>query len=282
MKNNEIVIAKVLFENFENISNHTSNGVEFWFARDLQKVLGYKEWRNFLKVIDKAKVSCSSSGNEIDDHFVDANKTIPMPKGATKNIKDIQLTRYACYLIAQNGDSSKNEIAFAQNYFATQTRKFEILQNKLEEIERLEARAKLVKAEKYLSDVIFEQVKPDPNFAQIRNAGDHALFSCNTKQMKQTLGIPNDRPLADFLQTVLISGKEFAANITAFNAKNKKMDTNKAIEVEHVQNNVRVRELLINAGIKPESLPPLEDIKKVKRRIASEQKRIDKNPDKLK
>lgn len=276
-------IIASLAKNFEDYSNTTDTGIEFWLARDLQHLLGYTEWRNFNKVISKAKTSCEISGNSISNHFVDANKTISMPKGATKEIDDLMLTRYACYLIAQNGDSKKEAIAFAQNYFAIQTRKFELIEQRIKDWERLQARSKLSLSEKELSYLIYEKTGEDKNFGMIRSKGDRALFGGNTtKEMKKRLGVSNSRPLADFLPTITIKAKDFATEITIFNTKEKDLNTENKIASEHITNNKSVRNILLDRGIVPENLPPEEDIKKLERRVKSEEKKLSKNPKSLK
>jgi len=242
----------------------------------LQLLLGYTEWRNFLAVIDKAKISCDKVGQQIKDHFVDLNKTILMPKNAKKEISDIMLTRYACYLIAQNGDSKKEQIAFAQRYFALQTRKAELIEQKLLEYERITARKKLSETEKELSEVIFEQTGQNKNFAIIRSKGDKALFNRTTKQMKEQWKIKN-KPLADFMPTILLKAKDFASEITIFNAKENNLKTGVSISDEHVTNNLTVRNTLISRGIAPENLLPDEDVKKVERRLISDEKKVLKN-----
>jgi DNA-damage-inducible protein D len=275
-------LIKSLTDTFQDHSNTTDNGIEFWFARDIQHLLGYSEWRNFVNVIIKAKTTCEASGNLISDHFVDINKTIQMPKGASKEIDDIMLTRYACYLIAQNGDPKKEPIAFAQNYFAVQTRKFEIIEQRINDWERLHARVKLSMSEKELSSIIYEQTGSDKNFAIIRSKGDTALFGGKTtQQMKEGLGVPKERALADFLPTITIKAKDFATEITIFNAKDKVLKTESEISAEHIKNNSGVRKLLLERGIKPEELPAEEDIKKLERRVKGEEKQIGKKPDKL-
>jgi DNA-damage-inducible protein D len=275
-------IIQSLTNNFEDHSHITENGIEFWFARDLQHLLGYTEWRNFFKVITKAKITCEATNNEVSNHFVDVNKTITMPKGASKEIQDIMLTRYACYLIAQNGDPRKESIAFAQNYFAIQTRKFELIEQRIKDWERLQARQKLTFSEKELSELIYEQTGNDRNFGIIRSKGDQALFGGhNTKQMKAKLGVPQNRPLADFLPTITIKAKDFATEITVFNTKEKGFKTERQISAEHITNNRSVRKILLERGIKPEELPAEEDIKKLERRVKSDNKKLDKNPDKL-
>ena len=273
-------IIKALTENFESYANKTENRIEFWFARDLQNLLGYAKWDNFLNVISKAKTACDVSGGEISDHFADVGKTIKMPKTAEKTVPDIMLTRYACYLIAQNGDSSKEEIAFAQTYFAVQTRKFEIIEKKLQEFERLQARQKLTETEKELSSVIFQQTGSDRNFALIRSKGDKALFGYTTKEMKNRLGVSNKRVLADFQPTIILKAKDFATEITIFNSKEKALNTERQISEEHITNNRSVRKTLISRGIYPEKLPAEEDIKKVERKLKSDKKKSLKNIDK--
>lgn len=275
-------IIKSLSNNFEDHSQTTENGIEFWFARDLQHLLGYTEWRNFNLVITKAKTACEVTDNLIADHFVDVNKTIAMPKGASKEIPDMMLTRYACYLIAQNGDPRKEAIAFAQNYFAMQTRKYELVAKRIDEWERLQARQKLTLSEKELSELIYERTGNDRNFGTIRSKGDKALFNRTTQQMKKSLGIPKGRALADFLPTITIKAKDFATEITVFNTKEKGLRTEQQISREHITNNKGVRDILLKRGIKPEELPPEEDIKKLERRVNSESKKLGKNPDKLK
>ena len=277
-------IIKSLTNEFESFVNFTEQGLEFWFARDLQHLLGYSEWRSFNKVISKAKTACETAGHSIIDHFVDINKTIAMPKGATKEIPDFMLTRFACYLIAQNGDPQKEQIAFAQNYFAVQTRKHEILEKRIAEWERLQAREKLSLSEKELSGVIYERGIDDIGFAIVRSKGATALFGgYTTKQMKTKLSIPENRPLADFLPTITIKAKDFANEITVFNVrKNESLQTIREISNEHIKNNRGIRKLLRERGIIPEELPPEEDIKKLRRRVSSEGKKLIKDIKKFK
>ena len=253
-------------------------GVECWSARELQILLNYTEWRNFENVINKAKDSCKTAKQDISNHFVDVNKMIKMPKNAKKEIADILLTRYACYLIAQNGDPRKEEIAFAQSYFAIQTRKQEILEERILLAERLEAREKLTATETELSQLIYEKGVDNKGFAKIRSKGDCALFGgYNTAEMKRKLGIPDNRPLADFLPTITIKAKDLATEITNFNVKkNENLYGEIAITNEHIKNNKEVRELLGKSGIKPEELPPEEDIKKLAKRVKSNEKEIAK------
>lgn len=271
-------IVQSLTDNFEACAHVADDGIEFWLARDLQHLLGYSEWRNFQKVLFKAKTACELSGQNISNHFVDVNKTIAMPKNAQKEIDDIMLTRYACYLIAQNGDSKKEPIAFAQTYFALQTRKAELIEQRLLEYERVQARHKLAGTEKELSNVIFEQTGGNQNFAMIRSKGDKALFNHTTQQMKEKWNIKN-KPLADFMPTILLKAKDFATEITIFNAKDKNMNTESAISHEHVTNNKTVRDTLISRGIVPEDLPPEDDVKKIERKLTSDNKKALKSSD---
>jgi DNA-damage-inducible protein D len=270
-----------LTDNFEAHAQQTDGGVEFWLARDLQYLLGYAEWRNFTAVITKAKIACEMSQHAVSDHFVDVNKTIQMPKGAEKEVEDMMLSRYACYLIAQNGDPRKQEIAFAQTYFAIQTRRAELIEQRLLETERISARKKLTATEKELSQVIYEQTGGNQDFALIRSKGDHALFGKSTQAMKLQWQVPDNRPLADFAPTIVLKAKDFAAEITIFNARQNRLANEGAISSEHVTNNEAVRKTLLERGIRPESLPASEDVKKVERRLASEEKKSLKNPDAL-
>ena len=254
-------------------------GIECWSARELQTLLNYTEWRNFENVINKAKDSCKTAKQDINNHFVDINKMVQIGSGTEKSITDILLTRYACYLIAQNGDPKKEEIAFAQSYFAIQTRKQEILEERILLAERLEAREKLTATETELSQLIYEKGVDNKGFAKIRSKGDCALFGGhNTAEMKRKLGIPDNRPLADFLPTITIKAKDLETEITNFNVKkNNTLYGEKAITDEHVKNNKEVRELLGKSGIKPEELPPEEDIKKLARRVKTNEKEIAKS-----
>lgn len=265
-----------LTKSFNAVVQQIPNGTtEFWFARDLQDLLGYSEWRNFLKVIEKAKDSAHSVGATVQNHFVDVNKMVQIGSGAGRPIEDVMLTRYACYLVAQNGDPRKEAIAFAQTYFAVQTRKQELIEERILLQERLQARQKLTKSETELSRNIYERGVDDLGFGRIRSKGDAALFGGNTTgQMKNKLEIPSNRPLADFLPTVTIAAKNLATEITNHNVRQKDLHGEITITEEHVQNNTGVRNMLGDRGIKPEELPPEEDIKKLERRIKSDEKKL--------
>ena len=275
-------LIQSLTDTFEGHAQQTDGGIEYWLARDLQHLLGYGEWRNFnTSAIAKAKTACEVSGHPASDHFVGVTKMVELGSGSQREIEELMLTRYACYLVAQNGDPRKPEIAFAQTYFAVQTRRAELIEQRLLEAERVSARKKLSATEKDLSDVIFEQTGGNQNFALIRSKGDHALFSKTTQAMKARWKVPDTRPLADFAPTIILKAKDFAAEITIFNARQHGMNSESAISQEHVTNNQAVRNTLLERGIRPESLPPAEDVKKVERRLASEEKRSLKNPDSL-
>ena len=266
---------------FEAHAQQTEDGIEFWQARDLQHLLGYTEWRNFLLVVGKAKTACEVSGHSIGNHFVDVNKMVELGSGAFREIDDILLTRYACYLLAQNGDSKKEPIAFAQTYFAVQTRNAEVISKTLNDAERVAARKKLSQTEKELSSVIFRQTGSDKNFGMIRSKGDQALFEKSTREMKAEWKVPNNRPLADFAPTIILKAKDFATEITIHNAIDRQMGSEESISSEHITNNEAVRKTLIERGIRPELLPPAEDAKKVERRLESQRKSITKNPEEL-
>ncbi len=263
-----------LFEKFEAACNNVE-GLECWSARDLQSTLGYKDWRNFSNIIKKASIAAETSGENVSDHFVGVNKMVELGSGSSREIQDVLLTRYACYLIAQNGDASKPKVAFAQTYFAVQTRKQELIEARLLEIARVNAREKLSKSEKKLSGIIYERGVDNRSFALIRSEGDKALFGGKTTQfMKRRLGVPSSRPLADFLSTLMIKAKDFATELTSHNVLDKDLTGDRSITREHVQNHLEIRNMLRKRGVVPENLPPSEDVKKVQRRLDGEEKKI--------
>jgi DNA-damage-inducible protein D len=273
MEKNTITQLNKRFEEYA----YEQDGIEYWLARELQELLGYADWRNFVNAINKAKESCETTGEAVLDHFVDVNKMVKIGSGAERKQEDIMLTRYACYLIAQNGDPKKEQIAFAQSYFAIQTRKQELLEERIQLMERLQAREKLAATETELSKNIFERGVDNSGFARIRSKGDWALFGgYNTSDMKRKLGIKENRPLADFLPTITITAKQLATEITNFNVKKNNLKGENTITTEHVKNNKDVRSLLGKSGIQPEELPVEEDIKKLERRVKTLDKQIAK------
>ena len=257
------------------VHSDAASNVEFWYARELMPLLGYERWENFDKAISRAMESCETSGIEVSDHFREVTKMVPLGSGAHRPVKDYMLTRYACYLIAQNGDPKKEEIAFAQSYFAVQTRKQELIEERISLIGRTEARGRLRESEKRLSQNIYERGVDEAGFSRIRSKGDRALFGGHTTQdMKAQLGIRDNRPLADFLPTLTIAAKNLATEMTNYNVEEKNLQGEGLITGEHVQNNRSVREMLGQRGIKPEELPPSEDIRKLERRVKKQEKDI--------
>lgn len=275
MDKQEISLLKSKFDELAHVDEST--GIEFWYARELQAAFSYSQWRRFNEVVEKAKLSCNVSGNIVSNHFADVGKMVDLGSGATREIADVKLTRYACYLIAQNGDPRKEEIAFAQSYFAQQTRKQELIEEHMKNLQRLENRDKLRASEKQLSKNIYERGVDDAGFGRIRSAGDFALFSRSTQSMKERYGVTKGRPLADFLPNLTIAAKNLATEMTNYNTEAKDLYGETSITHEHVQNNSTIRNMLGERGIKPENLPPAEDIKKVERRVKSNEKKLAKD-----
>ena len=265
----------------KDIKDDEGNSIEVWYARELQQVLGYSRWENFVVAIGRALESCKTLGINVDDHFREVTKMIALAKGAQREVQDFMLTRYACYLIAQNGDPKKEEVAFAQSYFAVQTRKAEIIEERLNEVARLNTRERLRASEKQLSRNIYQRGVDDRGFGRIRSKGDYALFGgLSTDQMKKRLGIKSGA-LADYLPTLTIAAKNLATEMTNYNVEQKDLYGEANITAEHVQNNRSVRGMLGQGGIKPEELPPAEEIKKVERRVAKDEKSMLKESQKL-
>jgi DNA-damage-inducible protein D len=275
-------LIQKLHRSFEDCARRDENGVEFWLARELQGLLGYTQWRNFEAVIDKAKTACEKAGQAVSDHFADVSKMVEIGSQTQRPVEDLALTRYACYLIAQNGDPRKDAIAFAMTYFAVQTRKQELIETRLAEWERLQAREKLTLSQKELSGVLYEHGIDSQGFGRILSKGDAALFGgLSTQNMKGRLDVPDGRPLADFLPTITIKAKDFANEITNTQVKQQDLRGETSITQEHVKNNKDVRKLLTDRNIVPENLPAAEDAKKLERRLKAEQKKLPREATKL-
>lgn len=270
-------------EKFDSIVNQTENEfIDYWYARDLMPLLGYERWENFHKAIQRAMNSVETSDTKVSDHFREVTKMVPLGSGSERPVKDYMLTRYACYLIAINGDTNKEEIAFAQSYFAVQTRKQELIEERLHYIERTEARGKLKESEKRLSQNIYERGVDDKGFGRIRSKGDKALFGGHsTQEMKERLGVKSNRPLADFLPTLTIAAKNLATEMTNYNVEENNLHGEKSITDEHVLNNTTIRNMLGQRGIKPEELPPAEDLKKLERKVKQQNQKLIKEAGKL-
>lgn len=265
-----------LHGHFEGAAHH-EDGIEFWYARELQALLGYTTWRRFEEVIDRAKIACANAGQSVDDHFADAGKMVGIGSGSSREINDLALDRYACYLIAQNGDPRKDEIAFAMTYFAMQTRKQELIEQRIDELERVQAREKLTLSQRALSGVMYERGVDNQGFGRIVSKGDAALFGGHTTQdMKRKLGVPMARALADFLPTLTIKAKDFANEVTNTQIKERDLHGESDIAREHVRNNHDVRRILTDRNIRPEVLLPSEDVKKIERRMKSDEKKLPK------
>jgi DNA-damage-inducible protein D len=253
------------------------NGVEFWYARELYPILGYSRWENFETALNRSKDACKTTGGSVEDHFREVTKMVNIGSDAQRETQDIKLTRYACYLVTLNGDPRKEEIAFAQAYFVTQTRKIEILQKHMGELERIDAREKLKITEKEFSNMGFSRGVDSKGIAEIRAKGDEALFGGKTTdEMKHRLGVSSKKPLADYLPNVTLKAKDLAAAITIEKTRQNNLYGKSEIREEHINSNTNVRGALTKTGIYPESLPASEDIKKIEAKHRKEMKALQK------
>ena len=271
MKTEEII---ELFRQFESIANEYE-GVECWSARELAKLLGYAQWRNFENIVNKAKAACEHAEQEVSYHFAEVGKMVSLGSGSEREVSDYMLTRYACYLVAQNGDPRKPQVAFAQNYFAVQTRRAELVQQRILDYERIQARTKLAETEKRLSGILYERGVDSKGFALIRSKRRQGLVSYRHGIAQKEIRSTRKPSIGRLLPTISIKAKDFAAEMTSVNVQQKGLvRTNKKSGKEHVDNNAAVRDMLLQRGIVPEQLPPGEDVKKVERRLKSEEKRL--------
>ncbi len=253
----------------------TATGTEFWLARDLQSIFGYVHWANFERVIHKAMMACEAAGHAVDDHFLRLEKIEDISARRSLKVTDYALTRYACYLVAQSADATKDQVALARNYFASPANEQDTVEGRRADAERIEARRKLSESEKVLSGLIYEHVEDDEGFRRIRTKGDQALFGgVTTRQMKRRLRVPKGRAMADFLPTLTIKAKDFANEITNFDIKRDYLHTEAQITREYIKNNREIRKVLERRKIKPEELPAAEDVKKVERRLSKEDKSL--------
>lgn len=274
MEKNKIATLKRSFDEIAHTHVDDSDSVEYWYARELQQLLGYSRWEDFERAVQRGITACENTGVPVENHFREVPKMVRLGSGSHREVRDYMLTRYACYLIAQNGDPRKDEIAFAQSYFAIQTRKQELIEDRIRLIERIEARDKLKESEKRLSQNIYERGVDEKGFGRIRSKGDMALFGGRTTQdMKDRYGITSG-PLADRLPTLTIAAKNLATEMTNYNVEEKDLQGESPITQEHIQNNRSVRQMLGERGIRPEELPPAEDIKKLERRVKSAEKKL--------
>ena len=274
MEKNKIATLKRSFDEIAHTHVDDSDSVEYWYARELQQLLGYSRWEDFERAVQRGISACENTGVPVENHFREVPKMVRLGSGSHREVRDYMLTRYACYLIAQNGDPRKDEIAFAQSYFAIQTRKQELIEDRIRLIERIEARDKLKESEKRLSQNIYERGVDEKGFGRIRSKGDMALFGGRTTQdMKNRYGITSG-PLADRLPTLTIAAKNLATEMTNYNVEEKDLQGESPITQEHIQNNRSVRQMLGERGIRPEELPPAEDIKKLERRVKSAEKKL--------